>query len=120
MQVEAVSVLKFLIFRLIDLDIAVLSLDQEIASGAPVAFQSFFVNAITLLDCCDHICGLSFRPVVSVRVAVAIRSCAGVLVLQRRQAGLMFKCAVCFFGKVAVRASDTCLTVLRSNYGSMW
>ena len=41
MQVEAVSILKFLIFRLIDLDIAVLSFDQEVARGASVAFESF-------------------------------------------------------------------------------
>ena len=72
-QVEAVSILKFLIFRLIDLNVTVLCFDQQIASGASVAFQSFFMDAVTLLDCRDHVGGLSLGPVVSVRVAVAIR-----------------------------------------------
>ena len=69
-QVEAVSILKFLIFRLIDLNVTVLCFDQQIASGASVAFQSFFMDAVTLLDCRDHVGGLSLGPVVSVRVAV--------------------------------------------------
>lgn len=115
-QVEAVSILKFLIFRLIDLNVTVLCFDQQIASGASVAFQSFFMDAVTLLDCRDHVGGLSLGPVVSVRVAVAIRSCAGVFVLQRRQTRLMFKGSVCFLGKVAVCATDAGLTVLRSNH----
>ena len=116
-QVEAVSILKFLIFRLIDLNVTVLCFDQQIASGASVAFQSFFMDAVTLLDCRDHVGGLSLGPVVSVRVAVAIRSCAGVFVLQRRQTRLMFKCAVRFLGEVAVCAAHACLTVLRTNNG---
>ena len=57
-QVEAVSILKFLIFRLIDLNVTVLCFDQQIASGASVAFQSFFMDAVTLLDCRDHVGGL--------------------------------------------------------------
>lgn len=57
-QVEAVSILKFLIFRLIDLNVTVLCFDQQIASGASVAFQSFFMDAVTLLDCRDHVYSL--------------------------------------------------------------
>ena len=117
MQVEAVSILKFLIFRLIDLDIAVLSFDQEVARGASVAFESFFMDTITLLDCCNHVGGLPLGPIVAVRIAMAIGSCASVLVLQRRQTRLMFKCAVRFLGEVAVCAAHACLTVLRTNNG---
>lgn len=62
-QVEAVSILKFLIFRLIDLNVTVLCFDQQISSGASVAFQSFFMDAVTLLDCRDHVGGLSLGPV---------------------------------------------------------